>query len=106
MWKKENNYVLSKGEDLKLFEDSLSEDEETIEVNGFEVLVSQVSKALFNSLLLPYMRIKCDSICSYSLILLKILRFDLLGSHLSGSQEKQVKEMFKKTSRSHFKVQL
>ncbi|XP_020881908.1 MATH domain and coiled-coil domain-containing protein At3g58280 [Arabidopsis lyrata subsp. lyrata] len=64
MSKKENNYVLSKDEDLKLFEDSLSEDEETVEVNGFEVLVSQ------------------------------ILRFDLLGSHLSGSQEKQLKNAF------------
>ncbi|CAL9245859.1 unnamed protein product [Arabidopsis halleri] len=41
MSKKENKYVPSKDEDLKLFEDSLSEDEETVEVNGFEVLVSQ-----------------------------------------------------------------
>ncbi|CAH8269038.1 unnamed protein product [Arabidopsis lyrata] len=69
MSKKENNYVLSKDEDLKLFEDSLSEDEETVEVNGFEVLVSQNQqlKNAFIDVLLNLIETLCQSTTELSL---------------------------------------
>ncbi|CAL9245875.1 unnamed protein product [Arabidopsis halleri] len=72
MSKKENKYVPSKDEDLKLFEDSLSEDEETVEVNGFEVLVSQVIiriklKNAFMDVLLDLIETLCLSTTELSL---------------------------------------
>ncbi|KAG7566151.1 hypothetical protein ISN44_As10g027470 [Arabidopsis suecica] len=69
MSKKENNDVPSKDEDLKLFEDSLSEDEETVEVNGFEVLVSQNQqlKNAFMDILLDIIETLCKSTTKLSL---------------------------------------
>lgn len=49
---RENSCEVSDSEDgdFSPNQDSSSEDEETVEVNGFQVLPSQVSTKLFNSL--------------------------------------------------------